>query len=57
MFPPSSDGAFQTRFKELLDTGVTVKPVGALGAASVVADALFDGLLVPAEFNAETLYA
>ena len=56
--PPLSDGAVQDRLICDADAAVAVRPVGGCGTAvvalDVVADAVFDGELVPTEFIAET---
>jgi len=54
--PPLSAGAVQVRLTCEEDTVVAVSPVGVDGAtARVVADAVFEGELVPTELTAETL--
>ena len=54
--PPLSVGAVQVRLTCEEDTVVAVSPVGDDGAtARVVADAVFEGELVPTELTAETL--
>ena len=54
--PPLSEGAVQVRLTCEEDTVVAVSPVGVDGAtARVVADAVFEGELVPTELTAETL--
>ena len=54
--PPLSAGAVQVRLTCEEDTVVAASPVGVDGAtARVVADAVFDGELVPTELTAETL--
>ena len=54
--PPLSAGADQVRLTCEEDTVVAASPVGVDGAtARVVADAVFDGELVPTELTAETL--
>jgi len=52
--PPSSAGAVHERMTELFSEGVAVNAVGASGtdAASVVALAVLDASLVPAELIA-----
>ena len=56
--PPLSDGAVQDRLICDVDADVAVRPVGGCGTAivapDVVADAVFDGELVPTELIAET---
>ena len=56
--PPLSDGAVQDRLICDADAAVAVRPVGGCGTAivapDVVAEAVFDGELVPTEFIAET---
>ena len=47
-------GAFQLRLICEDETVVAVRPVGGCGMVCVVADAVFDGELVPTEFIAET---
>ena len=55
--PPLSAGAVQLRLICEEDTAVAASPVGGDGAtASVVADAVVEGGLVPTELMAETLY-
>ena len=54
--PPLSAGAVQVRLTCEEDTVVAISPVGVDGAtARVVADAVFEGELVPTELTAETL--
>ena len=54
--PPLSEGAVQVRLTCEEDTVVAISPVGVDGAtARVVADAVFEGELVPTELTAETL--
>ena len=54
--PPLSAGAVQVRLTCEEDTVVAASPVGVDGAtARVVADAVFEGELVPTELTAETL--
>jgi len=54
--PPLSVGVVQLRLICEEDTAVAVSPVGGDGTiASVVADAVLEGGLVPIEFSAETL--
>ena len=56
--PPLSAGAVQLRLIWEEDTVVAASPVGGDGAtASVVADVVLEGELVPTELIAETLYA
>ena len=52
--PPLFTGAVQLRLICEDETGVAVSPVGGCGMVCVVADAVFDGELVPTEFIAET---
>ena len=52
--PPLFVGAVQDRLICDDDTAVAVNPVGAVGTSNVLADAILDGELVPAEFIAET---
>ena len=61
--PPLFVGAFQLRLICDEETAVAINPVGGEGgvgeddtALNVVADAVFDGWLVPAELMAETRY-
>ena len=57
--PPLFDGAVHDRLICEEETVLAVRPVGALGAVFmiplVVADAVFDGVLVPTELIADTL--
>ena len=54
--PPLSLGAVQLKLTWEADTVVAASPVGVDGAtARVVADAVFEGELVPTELTAETL--
>jgi len=52
--PPLLDGATQERLICEDETAVAVSPVGGCEMVCVVADAVFDGELVPTEFIAET---
>ena len=57
--PPLFAGAVHERLICEEETDVAVSPVGEDGAVMllcVVADAVFDGELVPTEFIADTLY-
>ncbi len=57
--PPLFEGAVHDRLTCDDNTAVAASPVGAPGAVAggglVVADAVFEGLLVPTEFIADTL--
>ena len=55
--PPLSDGAFHERFNCVGEAEVAIRLVGGFGTAFIVCDEVtsLDGLLVPAEFIAETL--
>ena len=53
--PPLSLGVVQLRLIWEEETAVAVSPVGDDGTTEVVAEAVFDGELVPAELIAETL--
>ena len=52
--PPLFTGDVQWRLIFEDETAVAVRPVGGCGMVCVVADAVFDGELVPTELIAET---
>jgi len=52
--PPLLDGATHERLICEDETAVAERPVGGCGMVCVVADAAFDGELVPTEFIADT---
>ena len=54
--PPELAGASQLRLICDDDIAVAVNDLGALGSENVVAEAVFDGLPMPIELIAETLY-
>jgi len=54
--PPLSAGAVQLRSIWEEEAVAAVSPIGGDGATRVLADAVFEGALVPTALIAETLY-
>ena len=52
--PPSLAGALQARSMRVLPPAVAVRPVGASGTVSVVAEAVLEASELPAALTADT---